>query len=428
MRSATRALVRPHLLEEIEAGVSLDRRLDRATPAYRSLLTTALEGRELSVEDGVQCLHAEDDDLLALIAVADAIRHADVGDDVTYVVNRNLNFTNVCYVGCKFCAFKRLRWEADAFHEPIEALVTKVREAVELGASEVCIQAGIDPEMEPFAHRDVLVAIKREFPAIHVHAFSPMEITYGARRTRLSHREYLAMLRDHGLGSIPGTAAEILDDEVRAVLSHRKLSVATWVEIVTTAHDLGIPSSSTVMYGHLETQLHVARHLALLRRIQRETGGFTEFVPLRFIHQNTELFRDGLAPEPPPVGLYDLRMYAFSRLMLRGVIDNLQTSWVKLGHQLAQLSLRTGANDFGGTLMEESISREAGAEAGEYTSADDICRLVRESGRQPVERTTLYEKRIPRAENQANVDPTCNNGARGRGRGSQVPARPDSSR
>ena len=418
--------MRPHLLEEIQADSTLELRLGRAAPEFRTLMEAALAGRELSVEDGVRCLTAEDDDLVALVAVADAIRQADVGNDVTYIVNRNINFTNVCFIGCKFCAFKRQRWEAGAFDASIEAVLAKVQEAVDRSATEICLQGGINPEMPPFTYRDILTAIKQAFPATHVHAFSPMEILYGSRRTGLSYGDYLAMLRNRGLGSIPGTAAEILDDNVRKILSHKKLSVSAWVDIVKTAHSIGIPSSSTVMYGHIETPRHIAEHVALLRRIQRDTGGFTEFVPLRFIHQNTELFRHVMSAEPPSRGVYDLRVYAFSRLMLRGVIDNVQTSWVKLGYTLAQLSLNAGANDFGGTLMEESISREAGADAGEFTTVEEIRRLVDEIGRRPVERTTLYERRDARSENEAHTDPTTDNGAGGRNRGREVSARPDS--
>jgi FO synthase subunit 2 len=273
-----------------------------------------------------------------------------------------------------------------------------VQEAIDRGATEICMQGGINPDMEPFHYRDLLHDIKARFPRLHVHAFSPMEIMYGARRTNMDYPSYIGMLRDTGLGSIPGTAAEILDDEVREVLSHKKVDVHTWVEIITTAHRLGVPTTSTIMYGHVETAGHLARHIDLLRRIQKETHGFTEFVPLGFIWENTKLYHDGKVT-PQPKGLRDLRVYATSRLMLRGLIDNLQTSWVKLGHRLSQLTLRAGCNDFGGTLMEESISREAGADAGEYTSVEEIQALVRAMGRIPVERTTLYGRMAAGGEN-----------------------------
>jgi FO synthase len=412
------------LAEEIALGTPLDRRLALANPGFRALLNRALDGQTLSIDDGVRCLEAEGGDLIALIAAADAVRASDVGDDVTYVVNRNLNFTNICFVGCKFCAFKRQRWEADAFNQPVERILEKVQEAVDRGATEICMQGGINPEMPAFTYRDLLVAIKGAFPQIHMHAFSPMEIMYGARRTDMTYRDYLSMLKEAGLGTIPGTAAEILDDDVREILSHKKVDVQTWVDIVTTAHDLGIRSTSTVMYGHVETPRHVAAHIALIRDLQHRTGGFTEFVPLRFIHDNTELYREGLVQDPPPKGVYDLRVYATARLMLRGVIDNLQTSWVKINHELAQLSLLAGCNDFGGTLMEESISREAGADAGEYTPVTEIRRLVEQVGRRPVERTTLYRKLHVAEENETR-DATDADAAGGRGRGREVPARPD---
>jgi FO synthase len=367
----------------------LDRVLGRTRPAVRAILDRALAGAELDASEGETLLGLEGGDATALVRTADAVRAADVGDDVTYVVNRNINFTNVCFVNCHFCAFKRQRWEEDAYNHGMDVVLGKVEEAIARGATEVCMQGGINPDMSPFTYRDVLVGIKTRFPSIHVHAFSPMEIMYGARRTNMDYPAYIGMLRDAGLGSIPGTAAEILDDEVREILSHKKVDVRTWIEIITTAHRLGVPTTSTVMYGHVESAGHVARHIALIRDLQKETGGFTEFVPLGFIWENTRLYHDGKVT-PKPKGLRDLRVYATSRLMLRGRIDNLQTSWVKLGHRLSQLTLRAGCNDFGGTLMEESISREAGADAGEYTSVEEIEALVSAMGRRPVQRTTLY--------------------------------------
>jgi 7,8-didemethyl-8-hydroxy-5-deazariboflavin synthase CofH subunit len=411
-------------IEALYDACSLERRLSRASADVRGLIDRVLEGGTLDLDEAVRLLETEDDDVLAVIAAADAVRAADVGNDVTYVVNRNVNFTNVCFVGCRFCAFKRQRWEPDAYNQSVETILTKVQEAVDLGATEICMQGGINPDMPPFTYRDILIAIKTAFPAIHMHAFSPMEVMYGARRTGMSYGDYLGMLKGHGLGTIPGTAAEILDDEVRELLSHKKVDVRTWVDIITTAHRLGIPSTATIMYGHVETSRHVAAHLQLIRDLQSETGGFTEFVPLRFIHTNTEMHRDGLVNDPPPKGMYDLRMYACSRLLLRGSIDNLQTSWVKINHELAQLSLNAGCNDFGGTLMEESISREAGADAGEYTPVDEIRRLVEGVGRRPVERTTLYKKLGAPEENATRGSITATDGLGGRSRGGEVFTRP----
>jgi len=362
-----------------------------ATPAIAAILDRALGGEELGFDDGLALLHAAGPDLAALIRTADYVRSVDVGDVVTYVVNRNINFTNVCFVGCQFCAFARHRKDDDARTDSTTDVLAKVQQAVDNGATEICMQGGINPEMDAFGYRELLTAIKAQYPQIHIHAFSPMEIMYGTRRTGMSYADYIAMLKEAGLGTIPGTAAEILDDEVREILSHKKVDVRTWVEIITTAHRLGVRTTSTIMYGHVEKPEHVVRHLELIRSIQKDTGGFTEFVPLRFIHTYTALYQKGLV-DPPPKGAVDMRMYACCRLMLRGCIDNLQTSWVKLGTELAQLSLAAGCNDFGGTLMEEQISKSAGADAGEYLPVATIRALIEGMGRIPRERTTVYGK------------------------------------
>ncbi|MGH7815021.1 MAG: 5-amino-6-(D-ribitylamino)uracil--L-tyrosine 4-hydroxyphenyl transferase CofH [Candidatus Binataceae bacterium] len=379
-----------NFVDEIEAAPA-EQLLGRASAPVRAALERALEKRELSCDEGLALYTAEGDDLRATVKCADLARAEDVGDEVTYVVNRNLNFTNVCFVGCRFCGFKRQRWESDAYDHSDAAILAKVADAVARGATEVCMQGGINPDMPPFKYRDLLDTIKGAYPAIHVHAFSPMEIMYGARRTRMDYPAYIGMLKEHGLGSIPGTAAEILDDGVREILSHKKVDTAAWVEIITTAHTLGVPTTSTVMYGHVETPRHIVNHLDLIRTIQKRTHGFTEFVPLRFIHFNTNLYRDGIV-QPIAMGALDFQMYAFSRLFLRGQIKNLQTSWVKLGVDLAALTLKAGCNDFSGTLMEESITAQAGGEAGEFVPVDLIEGKAREMGRVAVERNTLYEK------------------------------------
>lgn len=377
-------------VDEIEA-TPVDALLGKASPALRTALEHALLKRELTPEEGLLLYTAGGDDLRATVRCADLARAEDVGNEVTYVVNRNINFTNVCFVGCQFCGFKRQRWEADAYDHSDDTIVRKVADAVARGATEICMQGGINPDMPPFKYRDLLDAMKGAFPEIHIHAFSPMEIMYGARRTRMGYPEYIAMLKDHGLGSIPGTAAEILDDGVREILSHKKVDVSAWVEIITTAHALGVPTTSTVMYGHVETPRHVVNHLGLIRAIQKQTHGFTEFVPLRFIHQNTMLYRKGLV-SPPDRGQLDFQMYAFSRLFLRGQIDNIQTSWVKCGVDLAAFTLKAGCNDFSGTLMEESITALAGGDSGEFVPVDLFEEKAREMGRVVVERTTLYKK------------------------------------
>ncbi|HTT74846.1 MAG TPA: 7,8-didemethyl-8-hydroxy-5-deazariboflavin synthase subunit CofH [Candidatus Binataceae bacterium] len=365
--------------------------MEQASAPVRAVLNRSLERKELTPDEGLLLYGADGPDLRALVKCADLARAEDVGDEVTYVVNRNINFTNICFVGCQFCGFKRQKWESDAYDHADATILAKVADAAARGATEVCMQGGINPDMPDFKYRDLLVTIKEHFPDIHIHAFSPMEIMYGARRVRMDYPEYIGMLREAGLGSIPGTAAEILDDEVREILSHKKVDVAAWVEIITTAHALGVPTTSTIMYGHLESPRHVINHLSLLRDIQKRTHGFTEFVPLRFIHENTVLYRKGLV-KPSEIGFPDLRMYATSRLFLRGFIDNLQTSWVKLGVDLAALTLRAGCNDFSGTLMEESITAQAGGTAGEFLPVDLIEEKCAEIGRIPVERSTTYRK------------------------------------
>jgi FO synthase len=376
--------------DEVEAA-PLGALMDQASPEVRAALKRALASQELTPEEGLLIYTAQGDDLQATMKCADLARAEDVGDEVTYVVNRNINFTNICFVGCQFCGFKRQKWESDAYDHSDQTILAKVRDAVVRGATEVCMQGGINPDMPALKYRDLLVTIKSEFPEIHIHAFSPMEIMYGARRTQMDYPEYIGMLREAGLGSIPGTAAEILDDSVREVLSHKKVDVAAWVEIISTAHALGVPTTSTIMYGHIESPRQVVNHLNIIRSIQKQTHGFTEFVPLRFIHENTVLFRKGLVT-PPPIGLLDFQMYAFSRLFLRGWIKNLQTSWVKLGVDLAAITLKLGCNDFSGTLMEESITAQAGGTSGEFVPVDLIEEKAREMGRIAVERSTTYKK------------------------------------
>jgi len=334
---------------------------------------------------------ADGDDLMALLVAANELRRELAGNIVSYVVNRNINFTNICFVGCKFCAFSRGPREADSYFHSLEDMARKAREAWELGATEVCIQGGLPHGLRPFYYRDILRAVKGAVPGMHIHAFSPMEIVYGVELTGLPLCDYLSMLRDNGLDTLPGTAAEILDDEVRHVLSRNKLSTAQWIEVIRTAHTCGIRSTSTLMYGHRETPGHWVRQLMLLRQIQSESGGFTEFVPLGFVHQNTLLFQQGLARSGPSLAEH-LKIHALARILLAGSIHNIQVSWVKLNRQLSQLCLEAGANDYGGTLMEENISREAGATAGQYTSPEDFQSLILEVGRIPAERNTTYSR------------------------------------
>ena len=358
----------------------------------RDCLAAACDGVELSFEQGLCLATAEGPALDALIAVADTLRRETVGDTITYVVNRNINFTNVCFVGCSFCGFARGPGAADAYFHSHEDVVRKAREAWDRGATEVCIQGGLPRDLDGFFYRDLLRAIKRAIPAMHVHAFSPMEISYGVDKTGMPLRDYLRMMKDEGLGSIPGTAAEILDDRVRQQLSPNKLPVARWVEIITTAHELGIPTTSTMMYGHVEEPADWVRHIRLLRSIQKRTGGFTEFVPLGFIHQNTRLYKHGGARAGARHDDHR-RVHALSRVLLHGAINNLQVSWVKLGFDVSLECLKAGANDFSGTLMEESISKAAGATFGEFVAPEEFWRMIRSIGRVPAERSTTYKIR-----------------------------------
>src|SRR6185437_14482345 len=371
----------------------------RLSPAVRQALERVLAARDGGVLSREQCLllaHADGDDLLGLLLAADDLRRALVGDVVTYVVNRNINFTNVCFVGCKFCAFSRGPREADAYFLSLEQVAAKAAEAWTLGATEVCIQGGLPHGLPPFYYRDILLAVKRAVPGMHIHAFSPMEIVHGVELTGIPLPGYLAMLRDSGLDTLPGTAAEILDDDVRFVLSRNKLSTRQWREVITTAHGCGIRTTSTLMYGHVEAPEHWVNQLLMFREIQGETGGFTEFVPLGFVHYNTLLYQQGIARPGPTLGEH-LKIHALARLLLAGSIQNVQVSWVKLNRGLSQLCLQSGANDYGGTLMEENISREAGATAGQYTSPREFQELIRQIRRVPAERNTTYTKIVPQA-------------------------------
>jgi FO synthase subunit 2 len=357
-----------------------------------AILDRTLAGRELSVEDAATLFSAEGDSLQRLISVADELRHRSVGDCVGYVVNRNINFTNVCVKRCGFCAFSRGHRAEQGYFLPTEEILRRVREASELGATEVCIQAGLPPRINGSFYIDLCAAIKRDVPAIHVHAFSPEEILYGATLSNRTIADYLSALKDVGLGSLPGTSAEILDDRVRDVISPGRISTRDWITVIRTAHQLGIPTTSTIMFGHLETPLDRARHLDLLRSIQKETGGFTEFVPLSFIAAEAPMARKALVPGLRPIVAHEdvLRMYAVARLMLHPWIPNIQAAWVKQGPGLAQACLRAGANDFGGTLMNESISTSAGAPHGQFLHPAEMRRWIRETGRIPVQRSTTY--------------------------------------
>jgi 7,8-didemethyl-8-hydroxy-5-deazariboflavin synthase CofH subunit len=366
----------------------------RLSPPILEALEQVLQSLDGAVLTREQCLllaNSQGQDLLGLLVAANELRRELVGNIVTYVVNRNINFTNICFVGCKFCAFSRGPREADTYFLTPEQVAHKAIEARNIGATEVCIQGGLPHGLPPFYYRDILRAVKSAIPDMHIHAFSPMEIVYGVELTGMPLADYLCMLRDNGLDTLPGTAAEILDDEIRQVLSRNKVSTEQWKQVIRTAHRCGIRTTSTMMYGHMETPAHWVNQLLLLRGIQQETGGFTEFVPLGFIHQNTLLFQQGLARSGPTMAEH-LKVHALARVVLAGSIDNLQVSWVKLDRQLSQLCLHAGVNDYGGTLMEENISREAGATAGQYTSPADFQSWILQARRIPAERNTLYTR------------------------------------
>jgi 7,8-didemethyl-8-hydroxy-5-deazariboflavin synthase CofH subunit len=359
-------------------------------PVVASILDKALDGKELSAEEGIELFKVRGSELRALVLTADELRRRAVGDVVTYVVNRNINFTNICVVRCGFCAFSKDLADPNAYFLSVDEIVQRAKEAWKMGATEVCIQGGLHPNIRADFYAEICKAIKKEIPLIHIHAFSPMEIIYGAEKTGLGLEEYLKYLKEAGLDSIPGTAAEILDDQIRGIICPKKIDVRTWVEVIKTAHKLGIPTTSTMMYGHVDQPVDRAKHLVLLRQIQKESGGFTEFVPLSFIHPNTLIYKNGSA-RPGATGAEDIKMYAVSRLILNGYINNIQVSWVKLGLKFAQVCLNAGANDFGGTLMEENISRAAGAFSRQYISPEELRRLIKDIGRTPAQRTTTYK-------------------------------------
>jgi FO synthase len=364
---------------------------ERLDGAIKTALGLAAEGRGGELDDGLAAalFEAEGDALEALCSVADDLRCEVVGDEVTYVVNRNINFTNVCYTGCRFCAFAQREIDPESYTLSLAEVADRAQEAWEYGATEVCIQGGLHPSLPGEFYFQILDAIRARTPGIHIHAFSPMETLNGAARLGISFREFLEECRTRGLGSSPGTAAEILDDEVRWVLTKGKLPADTWEEIIKTAHTLGIRTSSTIMYGHVDAPPHWVAHLKRLARIQEETGGFTEFVPLPFVYQNAPIYLAGKA-RPGPSFDDNRRMHAVARILLHGRIPNVQVSWVKMGMDACKLLLQGGANDLGGTLMEETISRMAGAEWGIRKEPEELMAAAREIGRIPLERTTTY--------------------------------------
>ena len=361
-------------------------------PVISDILNQSLDSKNISIKQAIELLQTTGTEMIMTAMVADNLRRKAVGDNVTFVINRNINFTNVCIKRCGFCAYSRDFRNEESYFLPTEEVVRRAKEAWNLGATEICIQAGLPPKMDGFLYVDICKAIKKELPNIHIHAFSPEEIMYGSYRSGLSVKEYLRMLKESGLGSLPGTAAEILDQDVRDLISPGRITVADWLNVITTAHKLKIPTTSTIMYGHVETMEDRAKHLDLLRSIQKQTNGFTEFVPLSFVHKEAPMYNHNLVKgiAPGPTGQDVIKMHAVSRIMLNNFINNIQVSWVKEGAKMSQLLLEAGVNDFGGTLINESISTSAGSEFGQLMRPKEIRSLIQSAGRVPAQRNSVY--------------------------------------
>jgi FO synthase subunit 2 len=357
------------------------------------ILSRALDGEEISWQEALRLCETSGTDFQATVFAADLLRKRQSGDIVTYVINRNVNFTNVCVKHCGFCAFSRTHRSEQGYLLSTDEIIRRTQEAVHMGATEVCMQAGLPPDMDGGFYVELTRAVKAAAPSIHIHAFSPEEVLYGATRSGVSIEHYLGALKEAGLGSLPGTSAEILDQQIRDVISPGRITVKQWINVITTAHGLGIPTTSTIMYGHIETPLHWVKHMNLLRDIQHETHGITEFVPLSMISQEAPMYRHQLVENlrPGPSGMEVVKLHAVARLMLGASIRNIQSSWVKEGPKLAQYLLAAGANDVGGTLINESISTSAGAQYGQLVQPRELRRLIRDAGRTPAQRKTTYE-------------------------------------
>ncbi|HEY4681336.1 MAG TPA: 5-amino-6-(D-ribitylamino)uracil--L-tyrosine 4-hydroxyphenyl transferase CofH [Nitrosarchaeum sp.] len=374
-------------------SVNIESLLKNSDSFVSEILNKALSDKEITAQEGLRLYNTTGIDFHLIGLVADEIRKRRVGDTVTYVVNRNINFTNVCIKQCGFCAFSRDFREEEGYFLPTDEIVRRAKEAHQLGATEVCIQAGLPPDMEGDLYENICREIKKEIPDIHIHGFSPEEVLYGATRSKTTIREYLKRLKESGVNTLPGTAAEILDQKLRDKISPGRISVKDWIEVIKTAHSLGINTTSTMMFGHIETAEDRVNHIVKIREIQKETGGFTEFVPLNFIHSEAPMYKHQLHDEIRQGGNGNdvLLTHAIARIMLNNHIDNIQMSWVKEGQKMSQLLLMWGANDFGGTLINESISTSAGSSYGQLIKPKEIRRLVREIGRVPAERNTNYK-------------------------------------
>jgi 5-amino-6-(D-ribitylamino)uracil---L-tyrosine 4-hydroxyphenyl transferase len=373
--------------------LNLDSIIKNIDPIISDILNRVIDGNHILADEALELFNANGIELNMVVIVANALCKRKKRDIVTYVINRNINFTNVCIKRCGFCAFSRDFREEEGYYLPLEEIVRRAKEAEKLGATEVCIQAGLPPRMDGMLYADICSAIKRELPNIHIHAFSPEEILYGAKRANTSIEDYLKILKDAGLGSIPGTAAEILDQEIRDKISPGRIGVEDWIKVVKCAHSMGINSTSTIMYGHIESNTHITKHLSILRDIQKETRGFTEFVPLSFVHNEAPMYNkniiDGI--RNGPTGFEVLKMHAIARIFLNDQIDNIQVSWVKEGPRMGQILLQAGANDFGGTLINESISTSAGASFGQLLKPKVIRNIIHNMGKIPAQRKSNYQ-------------------------------------
>ncbi|HEU4483202.1 MAG TPA: 5-amino-6-(D-ribitylamino)uracil--L-tyrosine 4-hydroxyphenyl transferase CofH [Nitrososphaeraceae archaeon] len=373
--------------------MNLDSIIKNIDPVISDILNRVIDGNHISEDETRELFNSNGIELNMIVIVANHLCKIKKRDIVTYVVNRNINFTNVCIKRCGFCAFSRDFREEEGYYLPIEEIVRRAKEAEKLGATEVCIQAGLPPKMDGMLYVDICNAIKRELPDIHIHAFSPEEILYGAKRANNSVEDYLKMLKEAGLGSIPGTAAEILDQEIRDKISPGRIGVEDWIKVVKSAHSIGINSTSTIMYGHIESYTHITKHLGILKDIQKETRGFTEFVPLSFVHSEAPMYNRNLIDgiRNGPTGVEVLKMHAIARIFFNNQIDNIQISWVKEGPRMGQILLEAGANDFGGTLINESISTSAGASFGQLLKPKVIRNIIHNMGKIPAQRKSNYE-------------------------------------
>ena len=393
--------------ESEKQAQNLETLISALKPETATVLDRALAGDDITSEEAVVLFGTEGQEYSALVMTADELRRRTVGDIVTYVVNRNINFTNVCIKRCGFCAFSRDFRQEEGYLLPTEEIIRRAKEAWDYGATEVCVQAGLPPKMEGDLYIRLCEAIKKELPDMHIHGFSPEEVLYGSIRSDCTIKAYLTELKAAGVGSLPGTSAEVLDQELRDKISPGRITVDQWTEVITTAHELGIPTTSTVMFGYLETPTQLAKHLDLIRGIQMQTGGITEFVPLSFVHTEAPMFMKGLVDDvrPGPSGIDVIKMHAIARIMLNNWIPNIQASWVKEGPRMSQLLLTAGVNDLGGTLINESISTAAGAQHGQLMRPSEFRQMIRQTGRIPAERYTTYKTRRVFSDTDQELDP-----------------------